>query len=89
MRINDDVGLLEGYVDHEEARWGKGVVATSWGGEFLRRATPQTNDGSEGRRQRLWKMAITQWRIIGIAPFKKQRGMEVLKSSAWFWKLGI
>jgi hypothetical protein len=66
-----------------------GAVATSWGGEFLRRATPQANDGSGSRRQRLWKMAATQWKIIGVAPFKGQRGMGVLGSSAWSCRLGI
>jgi hypothetical protein len=37
----------------------RGAVATSWGGEFPRRAT-QASDGSGGKRQRLWRMAVIQ-----------------------------
>lgn len=39
MKINDDVvrsGLLGGWANHEEARWGKGAVATSRASEFPR-----------------------------------------------------
>jgi hypothetical protein len=50
------------------------MTVTSWGGEFLRRVAPQTNDGSGGRRQHLWKMVATQWRTIGIVPFKGEEG---------------
>jgi hypothetical protein len=53
MRIDDDDGLLKVWADHEEARWGKGAVAISWGGALSRRVAPQASDGSGGRRQHL------------------------------------
>jgi hypothetical protein len=64
--IDDDDGLLKVWADLEEARWGKGAVAISWGGAFSRRVAPQASGGSGGRRQHLWKMAVTQWRTIGV-----------------------
>ncbi len=43
MKIDDDVvksGMLGGKANHEEARWGEGVVATSWASEFPRGQPP-------------------------------------------------
>jgi hypothetical protein len=43
----------------------------------------------EAKSNDLWRMAAIQWRICGIIPFKRQRGLEVLGRSAWSYRIKV
>jgi len=52
----------------------RGAIATSRGGEFLRRAAPQANDGSGNRRQRLWKWWLLNGRLLALLHSRGKEG---------------
>jgi hypothetical protein len=56
---------------------------------FQGRCTPKASDGSGGRKQCLLKMVTIQWRIVGTAPFKGERGWRYRGTSAWSCKINV